>query len=74
MIAGYAMLVNALGHMIAAVHMRRYNPGLVSAGLLFLPLGTGVVIMAGSQLSTTLVWHLAALGGALAIHAAIAGT
>ena len=74
MIAGYAMLVNALGHIIAAAYMRRYNPGLLSAGLLFLPLGTGVVIVAGSLPSTTLVWHLAALGGVLAIHAAIAGT
>ena len=72
MIAGYAMLVNALGHMIAAARMRRYNPGLLSACLLFVPLGTGVVIEAGLLPSTTLVWHLAALVGALAIHAAIA--
>lgn len=72
MIAGYAMLVNALGHLIVGMRLRAYNPGLLSAALLFVPLGTAVIIVAGPLPSTLLAWHFGALGCALAIHLAIA--
>jgi Protein of unknown function with HXXEE motif len=37
--AAYLVLVNALAHLGASVRLRKYNPGLVTSILLFLPLG-----------------------------------
>lgn len=74
MVAGYAMLVNAVGHLIAAARLHGYNPGLLSAALLFVPLGTAVVVTAGPLQSTSVAWHIAAFGGALVVHIAIAAS
>jgi hypothetical protein len=67
----YLPLVNALGHAVQAVVLRRYNRGLITALVLFLPLaGTGLwVVSRASQAS--LAMHAAGLGAALLVHAAI---
>jgi hypothetical protein len=39
LIAVYLAVVNAVVHLVAAVALRAYNPGLWTAILLFLPLG-----------------------------------
>lgn len=67
--AGWLLLVNALLHAAPALRMRRYNPGLVTALLLFLPLGAAVLASAWALASPAQVWTGLAL--AIALHAAI---
>lgn len=43
LVAAYLMLVNALTHVATFVRFRAYNPGLVTAVLTFLPLGSATV-------------------------------
>ena len=71
LIAVYLSLVNAVAHCAQAVALRRYNPGLITAILLFLPLGvvTLWVLSGNAQISAT--DHLIGLGLAILIHAAI---
>ncbi len=64
--AAYLMLVNAISHIGAAARLRRYNPGLVTAILLFLPLSLATIAAIGG-----LGAHLVALAIALAVHAGI---
>jgi len=67
----YLPLVNALGHAAQAVAMRRYNPGLITALVLFLPLaGTGLWVVSHAS-HATLAMHAVGLGAALLVHAAI---
>lgn len=65
----WALLVNGLVHVAQAVRMRRYNPGLATSVLLFLPLGA--VQLAALAGEATLLQQAVGLGGVLAIHAAI---
>ena len=69
MIAAWLILVNALAHLGQAAAMRRPNPGLVTAALLFLPLGAVMVQRLGAV--ATLSQQAVSLALALAIHAAI---
>ena len=46
LVAMYLPLVNVVGHVGQAVALRRYNPGLVSAVILFVPVaGTGLWVV-----------------------------
>lgn len=68
LIAVYLPLVNSLGHIGPAAARREYNPGLLTALLLFLPAGVwGLVVIPADGW----VWHAAGLGVAVAVHAAI---
>lgn len=67
LIAAYLVLVNALVHVVAAVVLRGYNPGLVSAVGLLLP-GAAVAF---AVIPAAPLHHAVGLGVALAIHAAI---
>ncbi len=68
MIAPCLMLVNAALHIASAIRYRRYNPGLVTSILIFLPLGiTTLLVVPATQLQDTV-----ALGLAIAVHIAIA--
>ena len=71
LIAVYLSLVNAVAHCAQAIALRRYNPGLITAILLILPLGvvTLWVLSGNAQISAT--DHLIGLGLAILIHAAI---
>lgn len=67
--AGWLILVNALLHIVTALRSRSYNPGLLTSILLFIPLGTAILVS---------IWHetsaLALATGlvlAVALHAAI---
>jgi hypothetical protein len=66
-VAGYLVLVNGIVHLIAWAVLRRYNPGLVTGIVLFLPLGIAVLVTspAGPGL------HLAALLFVVGVHAGI---
>lgn len=70
LVAPYAMLVNAITHLAAAVRLRRYNPGLISALLVFAPLSLVTLWIIG-EAGATLGQHLAGLAGALVLHALI---
>jgi Protein of unknown function with HXXEE motif len=66
-LAGWLLLVNAAAHVGQGAVMRRYNPGLVTAILFFVPLGSLILVRSGAQ------WWQQAVAVALAVlvHAAI---
>lgn len=67
LVAGYLALVNAVVHITQAVARREYNPGLVTAVVLFLPVGGWCVCAVGTGASP---WaHGVALGLAVGGHA-----
>lgn len=71
LIAVYLVLVNALVHIVHAIVFRRYNPGLISAVSVFLPLGSGTLWLIDRAGGGSLSSHLVGLFSAIAIHAAI---
>lgn len=73
LLAGYAMLINGIGHVVIAIRLRAYNPGLLTALVLFVPLGSAVIVTTTSQGLTSTRQHLLAIGIAVAFHLLIAG-
>jgi len=72
LMAAYLLLLNFLIHVVSAVMLRGYNPGLVTAVLFFVPLG-GYCIAAIQQSGSGSVWmHVTGVAAAVGIHAAIA--
>ncbi len=69
--ATYLMLVNALVHIVHAVVLRRYNPGLATAVLVFVPLGGTTLWLIQHAGAGSLAHHAAGLAIAVALHAAI---
>lgn len=68
LIAAYLMLVNGLIHIGVALAMRRYNPGLWTSILLFLPIGGYALAVLSRLDSATLGMHALGLGVAIAGH------
>jgi hypothetical protein len=66
-VAGYVVLVNGLVHVAAWAALRRYNPGLLTGIVLFLPLG--VVVLATAPAGVGL--HFFGLVLVIGIHLAI---
>jgi hypothetical protein len=71
LIAVYLMLVNAITHIIAAIVLRRYNPGLVSAIVLFIPASIWAIVAISAVPGVDAADHAVGLGIAIAIHVAI---
>jgi hypothetical protein len=71
LIAVYLSLVNSVGHCLQAVALRSYNPGLVTAIVLFMPLGGLTLWVLAGTGEVTVTDHLVGLGVALLIHAGI---
>jgi hypothetical protein len=71
LIAVYLMLVNALTHIAAAAVLRRCNPGLVSAVVLFLPLSCWALWALARTPGVGALDHLIGLAVAVLIHVAI---
>ncbi len=69
--APYCLVVNALAHIGASARLRIYNPGLVTAILMFLPLGLLTIAVIAALPGVGLAAHATGLGIALAIHAGI---
>ncbi|MEW4563001.1 HXXEE domain-containing protein [Bremerella sp. JC770] len=67
--AGYLAVVNAIPHVAMSVRSREYNPGVITATLLFLPIGGWCIAEIGSQSS----WeaNAVALLIAVGVHIAI---
>ncbi len=71
LIAVYLPLVNALIHLAHAVVTRSYNPGLVSAMVLFLPVCAWCLRVIQQSGHGTLVFHAIGLASALTVHLVI---
>jgi hypothetical protein len=71
LIAIYLPIVNAFGHIVPAIATRKYNPGLLTSVLLFLPVGIYSAVVVSRAAGSTLGYHLLALGVAIAVHATI---
>lgn len=70
LIAVYLVLINAVAHISEGVVLRRYNPGLWSAVIGFIPLGTWALLTIQRQ-HPSAWYHLLGISIALAIHAGI---
>ena len=63
------MIVNALAHLVTSARLRKYNPGLVTSIVLFLPLGIATIWMIGR--TGGLVPQLIGAALAILLHLAI---
>lgn len=71
LMAVYLPLVNSLGHIGQAILLRRYNPGLITSVILFLPLAGTALLVVSRDAPAGLAMQAAGLATALAVHAAI---
>ncbi len=71
LIAIYLPMLNAFGHIVPYVATRRYNPGLLTSVLVFLPLGVLSTCLVSRAAGSELADHLLALGVAIAVHGTI---
>jgi hypothetical protein len=67
----YLTLVNAIAHLGPALGLRRYNPGLITGIVLFLPLGLWALVEVSAAPGVSFCHHALGLGSALLIHIAI---
>lgn len=71
LIATYMLLANAIVHIVPAIITRSYNPGLVTATMLFLPLGVFGTAQIVSATSVSPLQHIVALAVAIGVHVLI---
>ena len=71
LIAVYSMLVNAVVHIAAAIVQRGYNPGLVTAVVVFLPLSLWGLATISPLPGATMLQQSVGLAAAVLIHVAI---
>jgi hypothetical protein len=64
----YLAALNAFLHIATSLRLRRYNPGLVTAVALFLPLGIYSIHLIGRDMRATRRDHAISLVGALILH------
>lgn len=69
--SSYLVLVNAFVHIVHAVLFKRYNPGLFTAIVLFIPLGLFTIVTLNQLGLGSVMQHSLAFISALVIHAAI---
>jgi hypothetical protein len=71
LIAIYLTLVNAILHVVSTIVLRRYNPGLVTALVLFLPVGAWALVAVARAPGVTTTYHVIGLAIAVLIHVGI---
>lgn len=71
LIAIYLPLLNSLGHIVPAIVTRKYNPGLLTSAVVFLPVGLLSACVVSRAAGCQVQDHLLALGVAVAVHATI---
>jgi hypothetical protein len=71
LIGVYAMVINAIVHIADGIAKRAWNPGLVTAIVLFLPVGLGGLWAISATGEATVLQHVVGIVIALAIHAGI---
>ncbi|HEY4202931.1 MAG TPA: HXXEE domain-containing protein [Devosiaceae bacterium] len=69
----YLVLINAVAHIGQALAMRRYNPGLITAVVLFLPAGLWGLWTVSTAPGVGLGFQALGLVVAIAVHGAIVG-
>lgn len=71
LIAIYLMLVNGVLHIVGGIVRREYNPGLITAIVIFIPLSVwGLVAVAGTP-GVTAAQHIVSLALAILVHIGI---
>ena len=71
LMAFYLPLVNAVGHILQAVALKKYNPGLVTSILLFLPLASWGLLVVSKSTGAGWQMQLTGAGVAVFVHAMI---
>lgn len=71
LIVVYTTLLNGLVHIVVALVMRRYNPGLVTALVLFLPFGVWALVAVARSSGLGVSGHVIGIVVAVLVHAAI---
>ena len=71
LVAVYLMLINAVVHIVGALRSRSYNPGLVTAVVLFLPVGGYALWRIQASGAATTTDHVIGLVIGVAVHALI---
>lgn len=71
LIAVYLTLVNAIVHIAGGIVLRAYNPGLVTAVVLFLPFGIWALVAVAERPGVTTIEHVGSLALAILVHVAI---
>jgi hypothetical protein len=71
MIAAYLVLINGIAHIGHGILFQGYNPGLVSAILVFVPLGLYTLRLIHADCSRKPLAHAIGLASGVGIHAAI---
>lgn len=71
LIAVYLSLINGVSHCVMAIAMRRYNPGLITSVLLFIPLGVATLAILARAAPIRAVDQAISVAVALLIHAGI---
>lgn len=74
LIAVYVTLLNAVGHAGMALALRRYNPGLWTALVLFFPVGIWAWVEVSRANGLGIAAHIFGLAVAVLTHAAIIAT
>jgi Protein of unknown function with HXXEE motif len=72
LIAAYLLLLNGVIHTVPAILTRRYNPGLATAVIVFLPLGFYCLIAIQRAGGGSAMMHAVGILVAIGAHAAIA--
>ena len=67
----YVILLNAATHVTVAVRLRRYDPGLITSLVLFLPWGGYLLIYFHDAVDRIVLVNGVALGAAVLVHAII---
>ena len=71
LIAAYLTLVNGLSHIIVALVQRRYNPGLWTSIVLFLPLGAASIVILTMATQAAILYQVMGLVSAILVHGII---
>jgi hypothetical protein len=71
LIAAYLTLFNGLTHVIVALVQRRYNPGLWTSIVLFLPLGAASIVILTMTTQAAILYQVVGLVSAILVHGII---
>lgn len=68
LVAVYLTLINAVAHIVMAVALRRYNPGLLTAVFVFLPAGVWALVVVSAASGASWQVHALVAGAIILLH------
>ena len=71
LLAGYLVAFNGIVHIITSIRMRRYNPGLWTSVLVFLPLGIYIIYIVSKESGAGLLYNGIFLVVTILLHSMI---